>query len=123
MRIVDANIILRYLLDDDPQFTAKATEIIERETVHAPFEVIAEIVYVMQGVYNVPRIEICSTLGQFIELPNISTNNSPVLTEALRLYAQKGLDFVDALLCAYHRVDGHLIETFDKKLKKCCTER
>jgi len=119
MRIVDANIILRYLLDDDPQFTAQAVKILEQGTVHAPFEVLAEVVYVMQGVYGIPRAEVSSTLGLFIKLPNITTNNSKVLAEALRLYAEKGLDFVDALLCAYHRVDGHEIETFDKKLKKC----
>lgn len=118
MRIVDANIILRYLLDDDQQLTAQATRILERGTVHAPFEVLAEVVYVMQGVYGVPRSEVSSTLGLFIKLPNITTNNSAVFVEALGLYAEKGFDFVDALLCAYHRVDGHEIETFDKKLKK-----
>jgi len=118
MRIVDANIILRYLLDDDPQLAAKATAILEQGTVHAPFEVLAEVVYVMQGVYAVPRTEISSTLRQFIELANITTDNTPVLAEALQIYAERGLDFVDAILCAYHRIDGHEIETFDKKLKK-----
>jgi predicted nucleic-acid-binding protein len=73
----------------------------------------------MQGVYGIPRAEISSTLGLFIELPGIATNSNSVLAEALRLYAEKGLDFVDALLCANHRVDGHEIETFDKRLKKC----
>ncbi|MFZ4856253.1 MAG: PIN domain-containing protein [Desulfuromonadaceae bacterium] len=119
MRIVDANIILRYLLDDDPQFSVQATLILERGTVHAPFEVLAEVVYVMQGVYGVPRAEISTTLGLFVTLPNITTNSSMVLMEALGLYAEKGFDFVDALLCAYHKVEGHEIETFDKKLKKC----
>jgi predicted nucleic-acid-binding protein len=105
MRIVDANIILRHLLDDDPQLSEKASKILERDSVHAPFEVIAEVVYVMQGVYGVPRTEVSSTLCQFFKLPNITTNNTRVVVEALDLYASMGLDFVDALLCAYHRVD------------------
>ncbi len=42
--------------------------------------------------------------------------------EALRLYAEKNLDFVDSLLCSYSRVEGARIETFDKKLGKCCKE-
>ena len=30
MRFVDANVILRYLLDDDPQLAEKATKILEQ---------------------------------------------------------------------------------------------
>lgn len=55
MRFVDANVILRYVLDDDPQFAEKAARILEQEQVHVPFEVMAEVVYVMQGVYKASR--------------------------------------------------------------------
>jgi len=120
MRIVDANIILRYLLDDDPLLASQAACILEKGAVHLPFEVLAEVVYVMQGVYGVPREKIGSTLELFIASHDVSTNNRPVLLEALKLYTDKGIDFVDSLLCAYHRVDRHEIETFDKKLGKCC---
>ena len=122
MHLVDANVILRYLLDDDPLFAEKATKILEQEKVHAPFEVIAEVVYVMQGVYNASRQDISQALSQLTLLPNISTTNEPVLMEALRLYVDKHLDFVDSLLCSYSRVEGAVVETFDKKLKKCCSE-
>lgn len=120
MRIVDANILLRYLLDDDQSLASQAACVLEKGPVHLPFEVLAEVVYVMQGVYRVPREEISSTLELFITSHTVSTNNSSVLSEALKLYADKGMDFVDSLLCAYHRIDGHEIETFDKKLGKCC---
>jgi predicted nucleic-acid-binding protein len=120
MRIVDANIILRYLLDDDQELATKAACILEKGVVHLPFEVVAEVVYVMQGVYGVPRETISSTLALFIATPNVSTNSKPVLSEALSLYTDKRIDFVDALLCAYHTIDGHEIETFDKKLSRCC---
>ncbi len=120
MRIVDANIVLRYLLDDEQQLSSQAAAILEKEAVHLPFEVLAEVVYVMQGVYAVPRDKINETLQSFLASPGITTNSTPVASEALRLYADKKIDFVDALLCAYHRVDRHEIETFDKKLRNCC---
>ena len=44
MRFVDANVILRYLLDDDPQLAEKAAKILEQGQVHVPFEVMAEVV-------------------------------------------------------------------------------
>ncbi len=118
MRFVDANVILRYLLDDDPQFAEKAAIILEQGQVHVPFEVMAEVVYVMQGIYKVPRQEISTVLAQFILLPNLTTNNKPVLKDALDLYSDKGLDFVDALLCGYSRMEGVQVETFDRKLKQ-----
>lgn len=46
MKIVDANIILRYLLNDHEELSDKATMIIEENEVLLPNEVIAEIVYV-----------------------------------------------------------------------------
>ncbi len=122
MRFVDANIILRYLLEDDPVLSEKAAKILEHHEVHAPFEVLAEVVYVMQGVYKVSRQNISEVLSRFLMLPNISTNNTSVAIEALRLYAVKGLDFVDSLLCGYARIDGVTVESFDKKLIKCCME-
>ena len=49
MRFADANIVLRYLLEDDQALSAKAAPLIEHQNIHVPFEVLAEIVYVMQG--------------------------------------------------------------------------
>jgi predicted nucleic-acid-binding protein len=122
MRFIDANVILRYLLEDDSVLSKKAAIILEQNDVHVPFEVLAEVVYVMQGVYKVSRLTISDILSRFLLLPTISTHNTPVAIEALRLYAEIGFDFVDSLLCGYSRIDGVNVETFDKKLKKCCTE-
>jgi len=49
MKIVDANIILRYFLDDDEELSPKAAEIIEQNSLAIPNEVFAEIVYVLEN--------------------------------------------------------------------------
>lgn len=85
MRFVDANVILRYLLEDDPVLSEKAAMILELEQLHVPFEVIAEVVYVMQGVYKASREDISTVLTRFISFPNVTTNNVPVAKEAFRL--------------------------------------
>ena len=46
MKIVDANIVLRYLLNDAEDLSEKAIELLENNDVFIPNEVIAEIVYV-----------------------------------------------------------------------------
>ena len=50
MSIVDANIILRYLLDDHTELSPRAAEILEQETPILPIEVACEVVYVLQKV-------------------------------------------------------------------------
>ncbi len=55
MKIADANIVLRYLLNDKEGLVEKATDILEKKEVFIPNEVIAEVVYVLEKVYNVRR--------------------------------------------------------------------
>jgi predicted nucleic acid-binding protein len=50
--ICDANLILRYILEDIPDSSVKAAEIMERENVFVPFEVLAEVVYVLLKVLS-----------------------------------------------------------------------
>jgi predicted nucleic-acid-binding protein len=40
MRIIDANVVLRYLLNDHEEYSPKARQIIENETVEVPIEVL-----------------------------------------------------------------------------------
>lgn len=55
MEIVDANILLRYLLKDHDKMHRVAKSIIEHRKVFTPNEVIAETVYVLEKVYDIPR--------------------------------------------------------------------
>lgn len=62
MTIIDANVILRYLLNDHNELSSKATIMIETNEVLLPNEVIAEVVYVLQKVYLINNQEISHTL-------------------------------------------------------------
>jgi len=123
MNRIDANVVLRYLLDDHEQLSEKAAGIIDNEQVFLSLEVICEIVYVLMGVYNTPRAEIAETIKNFLLGENIGTNDQSVTTIALDLFAQKNIDFVDAILCAYHKHHGDRIITFDKKIESIIIEQ
>jgi predicted nucleic-acid-binding protein len=122
MKIIDANIVLRYLLNDTEELSEKATEIIENNKVFAPNEVIAEIVYVLEKVYKVENREISDTLQELFEYGNLEVNDIEILKEALNLYSKRKLDFVDTLLYAYHKVKNYEVYTFDEKLNKLLKE-
>jgi predicted nucleic-acid-binding protein len=117
MKIVDANVVLRYLLNDIEDQTKIAANYLEQHKVNIPTEVLVEIVYVLESVYRVNRKEISSKLSSLISYPNIEIANKDVITESFKIYAQRKLDFVDCILCAYKTIQNVEIVTFDKKIK------
>ena len=116
MQLIDANIILRFLLKDNEELTSRAINIFEENDLFCPLEVICEVVFVLQKVYNTSRQDIKNALMTLFNTQNISTNNISVLEYGLQLYSNKNIDFVDALLCSYSYIDGDIIHSFDKKL-------
>ncbi len=118
MKRIDANVILRYLLDDHEELSSKSAAIIDHEQVHLSVEVICEVVYVLGGVYKVNREQLSSLLLSFLDLQNISVDDLDVLQVAFPAFAEKKIDFVDAILYSHHIVHGDQIITFDKRLAK-----
>lgn len=115
MRILDANVILRYLLNDIPDQAEEARKAV-MEGAATTTEVLAEVVYVLAGVYAADRETIAAALEGFLQ--EIEMAHKSALVFALRLYGASSLDFVDCVLAGYHRAENHEIMTFDKKLKR-----
>lgn len=122
MKIVDANILLRYLLNDHADHYEQAVGIIEGLNVYIPFEVFAEVVYVLEKLYNVPRGAVNVALRTLISYENISTYDKDVLEKALQIFHKKKIDFVDSLLLGYNHVKKYKVYSFDKGLNKLLIE-
>lgn len=116
MKIVDANFILRYLLNDIEDQAKEAFSILNSSSISLLNEVIAEIVYVLEKVYKVDRNRICNELKDLIESDNIKVDNIDVISYALDIFSKLRLYFIDSLLCAYAKITNAKIYTFDKKL-------
>ena len=115
MPIIDANVILRYLLKDHPALSESAKDVILAGA-QTTAEILAEVVYVLKGVYHADRPMIAETLEAFIR--EVTIPNKPAVTYAFRLYGKTSLDFVDCLLAGYHHMNGEEVVTFDEKLHK-----
>ena len=118
MSLVDANIILRYILDDHTELSTAAAAILEHQTVTLPIEVACEVVYVLQKVYIVDREEIRQQLGNLLNENLVKMEKPAVFLKTLECYSKSKFDFVDCLLWAYHSVEQQTIFTFDNKLHK-----
>jgi len=115
MKLIDANVILRYLLADIPEQWEAASAVIESGAYTIPM-IIAEVVYVLQGVYNVPREKIAETMIRLLQ--TVSVVEPRIIACALELYRISALDFADCTLIAYNHVDGADVFSFDRKLNK-----
>lgn len=124
VRYIDTNVILRYLLDDDPVLSPQARTYLEDETGNRTgIEVVAEAVYVLAGVYGVPRTEIATVLRRLLDVPEWILDHKESVLASLEIYGRSSLDFVDAWIVALHRVEGVDVVSFDKKIRRMTQTR
>lgn len=103
-------------MNDNPSMAEKAEQFIDSGRAQETIEVIADVVYVLKGVYALDRKTIAGTIKAFLEL--VECADHTILNQALDTFAEYNLDFVDCVLYAYHLIKGAEIATFDKKLLK-----
>ncbi len=117
MTRIDTNYIIRYFVNDDVEMANIAEDILTKQIVFISHEVLAEVVYVLMGVYSISKIDVSDMLIQLISFENVKTLDDSITIKSLQIFKEKNIDFVDCLLCAYSKNDT--IKTFDKKLLKC----
>ena len=87
MTIFDANMILRYLLNDNEEMASEAEAHLQKDEVCVTVEIIAEVVYVLKGVYSLGRETICDTLKDFLGM--LYCRDRDIVLAALDIYAEK----------------------------------
>ena len=115
MKAIDANVVLRYLLNDVPHQAEYAASIIENEPVTILTEVLAEVVYVLSGVYRAERRHIAQSLKELLSYRTVRCLDTEAALTALERYKATRLDFVDCLLIGA-AASGAEVVTFDTEL-------
>jgi predicted nucleic-acid-binding protein len=118
MLVVDANVVLRLILNDNEEMVEEARTRLLSDTFLIKCEVVAEVVYVLSGVYKTGREDVGKAIFELLETENIFVESEDTVRSAINTYQTHNLDFVDCMFHAYHIVEGEKIYTFDKKLKK-----
>ena len=118
MQIVDANIVLRYVLSDCAELSEKAKVIIEENVVEVPIEVLCEVVYVLSSVYRVSRKDIYRELTRLFAETQCEIPHRASVLRGLELFAQEKMYFADCILAGYSESESAVIQPFDKQLLK-----
>lgn len=123
--LLDTNIVIRHLTGDPPAQARKATRLLRDADLLVMTDLIcAEIVYVLESVYERPRAEIARVVRSVIAFPSIAVADHDLLLRALELYETARLDFAEAYLVACAELWGiGAVASFDRKLDRIDTVR
>ena len=122
-RVIDANVVLRYLLADHPELSSRAAEFLGRVRggegkALIPEGVIVECVHVLMKVYGVSRSEVAEKLSGLMRYHGIVNPDREVLLKALALFGRHGVDIVDAIVFMVAKHYGWPMFSFDKDMRK-----
>jgi len=115
---LDANVILRFLLNDHQSHSKRALELIETAgaqemLLKVPSFILCEVIYVLEGL-EFSRESISRKLIDFSRLPAIKYVPEEILIEALLEYPEKNCDFPDILLMSLARNKKETAWSFNK---------
>jgi len=110
-RLLDTNILLRYLTRDDEEKARRALALLlrvergEERVTTSPMEIF-ETVFTLQSFYKMARTDIRERLAAIMQLRGLQLPNKQVYIEALDLYATTSLSFADCFNAAYMNRHG-----------------
>ncbi len=118
--LLDTNVLVRHLTGDPPEqarrasaFLAGGHELILLDTI------VAELVYVLDGYYGLPRREIATAVRSLLALPSVLTPDLGLLLRVVELFETLRLDFADAYLAAAGELWGiGRVASFDRRLDR-----
>lgn len=117
MIAIDTNVLVRYVINDEPSQAKLAKELFRRgHQVFIAKTVILELEWVLRAVYQQPSTVIYQGILKLLGLPKVVVEDRPQILQALSHY-QQGMDFADALHLAASPVQVEFY-TFDQKLVK-----
>ena len=118
--LVDANIFLRYLTGDVPEQASNARNLLERaergeESLVTTVLTVAEIVWVLESVYELDRSSIRAKVVAILGLPGLTVEDQKILLQAIVWYEEKNVDFADCYSAAWMEHHGlEEVYTFDR---------
>ncbi|MDI6824582.1 MAG: PIN domain-containing protein [Bacillota bacterium] len=105
LRVLDANILLRFLTNDLPDQAERCAQLLKRaeanrEQVLLPDLVLADVVWTLEKFYRQPKARIRDFMTAIVNLRGLRLSSKKIAREALRLYAEENLDWTDAFVAA-----------------------
>ena len=115
---LDTNVLVRYLVQDDPDQSRRAGKCIESGTASIGCIVLCELVWVLESAYDYPRATVAEALEKILMTGDFEIEDREQAWAALHDYRRTKADYADCLIAHRNAAAGcKETATFDKKLK------
>jgi predicted nucleic-acid-binding protein len=117
---LDTNILLRLILQDDAEQSAKATRLIERLGTEGPAYVncisLMELAWFLRRRLKIERREVAAAISDLLESQDIIVEDEHIVEEVLSLMTRETVEFADAFIALRNQHAGcRTTMTLDKK--------
>ena len=119
MLAVDTNLLVRLVTRDDAD-QARAAEAFVRPGAWVSHLVLADLIWVLDAVYDLPRHQISKAVEMLLHHKDLTLQDPDVVTSAVAQYRSgPAIGFSDCLVLEIARQAGHLpVGTFDRNFAK-----
>jgi predicted nucleic-acid-binding protein len=120
---IDTNILVRYVIQDDPRQSSIASSFLDSLAAENPGYItlvsLAELCWVFLQRYKLPRTSFTHSVESLLASEEIEIESESIVRQALSLFNQSNADFADCLIAGCSRAAGcDAVVTFDKKAAK-----
>lgn len=120
---LDANVILRLLLADDPAQSPRAKALFElaqagRLTLFISHVTLAEVSWVLLSYYQFERSKLAQTLRELVLHEGVEVDDSDVMLDAFERFGRMNVDFIDCYTAALAKAQGCIVVTDDRDFRK-----
>jgi len=99
---LDTNVLVRYIMQDDPKQSAKASKLVESLSLQEPGFIaivsVVELVWVLSSSYGLGREQIAQALEILLRSRQIVVDQAEHVVRALRAFMAGNADFADCLI-------------------------
>jgi predicted nucleic-acid-binding protein len=118
---VDTNVLVRFLVRDDPAQFEKSRRLISRaaasgEPVLVSLLVLLETEWVLRSRYELPKAQIVGALSALLEAADVTLEDEPAVETALYTWKDSTAEFADCLIGAHNiRLGCSATASFDAR--------
>ena len=122
---VDSNILVRHLTGDPPDQARQATEFLRGgQTLILVDLIVAEVVYVLESVYEVERLRVAELVRAVVGFPTVVVADEGLLLRTLEIYEEHRIHFAESYLAASAELSGvGVVASFDRDIDRVPTIR
>lgn len=121
MKAIDTNVLVRFLVNDDPIQAEKVRRLFEsaeqnREAFFVPILVLLETIWVLESAYQIQRVDLLDALGDLLLLPVLHFEQREAVQGMVLHSKSNTMDLSDALIAQSARMqECTVVLTFDQK--------